>query len=82
MSVDVLDKDYKYLGLLMYAVPTGSSAGEAEKVGTFVLPSKHTGDGNNAQPKFWTPPTCNGHALMHANAGVRVRVRRHERAVQ
>ena len=71
VNVDVLDKDFKYLGLLLYAVPVGSTQGEAEKVGTFVIPPKHSGDGNNAVPKFWTPPSCKGHALMHANAGIK-----------
>lgn len=58
IALDVLNVDYKYIGLLLYAV---RDDGTNEKVGTFALPP---GD-----DMFWTPGGCQDRAVMHRNAG-------------
>lgn len=61
LSLDVLKKDFKYLGLLLYAV---QDDGREIRVGTWTFPKA-------GSPKFWTPPMCNKKVLMHKHAGVK-----------
>ena len=57
VSLDVLKKDAKYLGLLMYAV---QDDGREIRVGTWAFPGASA-----SNPRFWTPPNCNGKVVMH-----------------
>jgi len=62
IAVDVLSPRAKYLGLLLYAV---ADDGSETKVGAFELLTELE------EPKFWTPPSCENAAVMHANAGTK-----------
>ena len=55
VSLDVLKKDAKYLGLLLYAV---QDDGREIRVGTWAFPGA-------SNPRFWTPPNCDGKVVMH-----------------
>merc|ERR1711871_1328396 len=61
VTLRVKDPDFKYLGLLLYAV---ADNGKETKVGQWNIPPSKA-------PMFWTPPMCKGRAIMHANAGVK-----------
>ena len=56
VTVKTLTEDGKYLGLLLYAVE--DSGDKTFKTGQWILPKSDN-------PKFWTPPVCQGKAVMH-----------------
>jgi len=62
ITIDVLGKGSKYIGLLLYAVEDGALE---TKVGEWVLPPE------GGSPQFWTPPECTGKAVMHTDAGAK-----------
>ena len=63
VAIDVLNTDFKYIGLLLYAVEEHATGGRTRtKIGSFTLPP-------DADPMFWTPAGCGGRALMHKDAG-------------
>ena len=59
ISIDVRNTDYKYLGLLLYAIRDEDLTTETQ-VGEWLLPTE--------TKSFWTPPGCNGAAVMHSMA--------------
>ena len=59
ISIDVRNTDYKYLGLLLYAIRDGDATTETQ-VGEWLLPTE--------TESFWTPPGCKGAAVMHSMA--------------
>ena len=61
ISIDVRNTDYKYLGLLLYAIADGDTT--ETQVGQWVLQPTTT--------RFWTPPGCQGAALMHSMATIK-----------
>ena len=63
VAIDVLNTDFKYIGLLLYAVREHATGGRTRtKIGSFTMPP-------DADPMFWTPAGCGGRALMHTDAG-------------
>ena len=62
ISIDVRNTDYKYLGLLLYAIRVDAST-ETRKVGEWLLPSDRS-----HHDRFWAPPGCKGAAVMHSSA--------------
>jgi hypothetical protein len=63
IDLDVLEKDKKYMGLLIYLTNS-----ENAKVGQFILPSTDDARGEASSPKYFLPEACSGSAVMHQNA--------------
>ena len=61
VSIDVRNTDYKFLGLLLYAIRVDATT--ETQVGQWLLPPDR-----EHHDRFWTPPGCKGAAVMHSSA--------------